>query len=189
MKRQGISLSVAGEGHCKLSELRGIVKWKKGIQLKSDSEETMSGLPEPGPGSSCVGDPGRVNTAEAIRDQSWEQKTGQQGPAVQMNQESVQRRPGPQLGVAWGPRELAASLTLPSLTQLTPCPLVSLSFFMKKKFTKLSVIPDLMLHHEWYLEILLERTYVLKLTGSIDFISCLIFFKSTWFTFLLIKME
>ena len=64
------------------------------------TEETMSGLPEPGPGSSCVGDPGRVNTAEAIRDQSWEQKTGQQGPAVQMNQESVQRRPGPQLGVA-----------------------------------------------------------------------------------------
>ena len=60
---------------------------------------------------------------------------------------------------------------------------------MKKKFTKLSIIPDLMLHHEWCLEILLERTYVLKLTDSIDFISCLIFVKSTWFTFLLIKME
>lgn len=91
VKRQGISLSVAGEGHCKLSELRGVVKWKKGIQLKSDSEETMSGLTEPGPGSSRAGDPGRVNTAEAVRDQSWEQKTGQQGPAVRMNQESVQR--------------------------------------------------------------------------------------------------
>ena len=51
----------------------------------------MSGLTEPGPGSSRVGDPGRVNTAEAVRDQSWEQKTGQQGPAVRMNQESVQR--------------------------------------------------------------------------------------------------
>lgn len=49
---------LAGEGHCKLSELRGIVKWKKGIQLRSDSGETMSGLPEPGPGSSPVGDPG-----------------------------------------------------------------------------------------------------------------------------------
>lgn len=79
-KRQGISVLVAGEGHCKLSELRGIVKWKKGIQLRSDSGETMSGLPEPGPGSSPVGDPGRINAAEAFRDQSWEQRTGQRGP-------------------------------------------------------------------------------------------------------------
>ena len=72
-------------------------------------------MPEPGPHSSRVGDPGRVTTEGAARDQRWERKTGQQGPAVQMSQESVQRTAWTAAESGVRTRKLAASLTPPSL--------------------------------------------------------------------------
>lgn len=56
IKHRGISVFVAREGHCKLSELRRSSEVEnKRVLLRSDSEERVSRLPKPTAGESSVG--------------------------------------------------------------------------------------------------------------------------------------
>lgn len=183
MKHQGISVFVAREGHCKLSELRRRSEVGGGGRAEVRLWR-VNRLPTPIASKSSVGViQGELTEQElsawsecqclvqqASGDQSWGQKTRKQGHVIwiwswcrEITWEPLWRWPE---DVSYRPACHHCFLVFG--WYLTSCSFVSLSFFMKKKVTKQSLSPDLMLHYLWYLEnFFLERTYVLKIANSV----------------------